>query len=221
MKSENSVFIEKVSIRKIIFEGDIVDVELPQKHIIANSRILSINYISHNVKILPPIYRNSRVKINDGELLNIRVYERSSNYMIKSKVLKIEKDYIYIHLPSYAIKIQKRRFFRIPIIRDGILKDKEEKKFIPFETRDFSAGGMQIACKYNLEEKEYNLSKLEVDENLILEDLPVRVVRIVGENIYNEKLYGIMFLNLDYNLEKQIVRYVNLYTIRSKNHDIG
>ncbi|WP_240739362.1 PilZ domain-containing protein [Marinitoga lauensis] len=82
--------------------------------------------------------------------------------------------------------------------------DNEENKLIPFETRDFSAGGMQIVVKEYLdEEKEYVIKDLTMDDKLILNKINTRVVRLVGENIYGEKIYGMKFLNIDYKTEKK------------------
>ncbi|WGS64174.1 PilZ domain-containing protein [Marinitoga aeolica] len=222
MKHNESVFIEKIKVKKILSIGDLVDVELPHQHIIGNSRVILLNFLGKYAQILPPIYRNSRIKLYTGEKLNIRVYENGSNIMIKSSVLKIEKEKITVFLPKIAFKIQKRLFFRIPIIREGILIDNEENKLIPFETRDFSAGGMQIVVKeYLAEEREYIIKTLIMDDNLILKEINTRAVRLVGENIYGEKIYGMKFMNIDYKTEKNIVRYANLYSIKAKHGILG
>ncbi|SHE27419.1 c-di-GMP-binding flagellar brake protein YcgR, contains PilZNR and PilZ domains [Marinitoga hydrogenitolerans DSM 16785] len=220
MKYNESVFIEKIKVRKILSIGDLIDVEIPKQHIIGNSRIISLDFSSKIAQILPPIYRNSRLKLFPGETLNMRIYENSSNIVIKSKLLKVEKENILVYLPSIAFKIQKRLFYRIPIIREGLLLDNENNKNIPFETRDFSAGGIQIVLRETLyKEKQYTLKKLLIDKNLFLENIKARVVRFVGDNIYNEKIYGMKFITIDYKIEKKIVQYINLYTIKSKHKD--
>ncbi|KLO24219.1 MULTISPECIES: PilZ domain-containing protein [unclassified Marinitoga] len=218
MKYNESIFIEKIKLKKVLSIGDLIDIELPTQHIIGNSRIVSLNFTSRYAQILPPIYKNSKIKLYTGEKLNIRIYENSSNIIIKSKVLKKELDNVFVYLPLTGFKIQKRLFYRIPIIREGLLLDNESNKNIPFETRDFSAGGMQIVLKDFLDsDKEYTIKKLNIHKSLILENINTRVIRLIGENIYGEKIYGMKFLNISYNLEKNIVRYVNLYSIKSKH----
>ncbi|KAF2955653.1 PilZ domain-containing protein [Marinitoga sp. 38H-ov] len=221
MEEKNNIYIEKVKVNTILYNGDLVDIELPQQHIIGNSRVLELDFKKKYAKILPPIYKNQRIKLHNNEKINIRVYNKGSNVMIKSYILDISKDHILIYLPAYCYKIQKRIFFRIPIIRNGILFDEENNKLIPFETRDFSAGGIQIAVKEVLDNKEYLLKSLALDEDFILNEIKTQVVRYIDENIFGEKLYGLKFLNLDYELEKNIVRYVNLYTIKAKHPNQG
>jgi c-di-GMP-binding flagellar brake protein YcgR len=221
MQERNSVFVEKVKVRKILYVGDLIDVELPQQHIIGNSRVIDLDFKKKIAKILPPVYKNQKIKLHEHENINIRVYNKGSNVMIKSYVLDISKDNILIYLPTSCYKIQKRLFFRIPIIREGNLFEKDENRIIPFETRDLSAGGLQIAVKEELNtEKEFLLKNLTLDEDFILSEISVKVVRYIGENLFGEKLYGLKFLNLGYDLEKNIVRYVNLYTIKAKHSNL-
>ncbi|OQY10049.1 MAG: hypothetical protein B6I29_02305 [Marinitoga sp. 4572_148] len=222
MKRKDSIFVEKIKIRKILSVGDLIDIELPHQHIVGNSRIMSLDFNNKMARILIPVYKNSKIKLRVGEFLNIRIYENSSNIMIKSRVLKAKKEDIIIYLPSVGVKIQKRLFYRIPIIREGILKSVEENKLIPFETRDFSAGGMQVVVKEELDmEKKYTIKDLNIDKKLKLNEILCRVVRFVGENVFGEKYYGIRFCNIDYKTEKSIVRFVNLYTIKAKHGSIG
>lgn len=214
---DSNVFIERLNIKRVLDIGDLIDVEYINQHIIANSRIIDLDFINHRGRILPPLYKNMRIHSIRGEKINIRIYERASNYMIKSKILNVEKEYLEIFLPRIAYKIQKRLFYRIPIIREGVLKD-EENNIISFETRDFSAGGMLIVTKKDIdEEKDYIIENLHIDETLNLKDINVKTVRKIGENIFGEKMYGMKFLNIDYKTEKNIVRYVNLYSIKSKH----
>ncbi|WP_129408821.1 flagellar brake domain-containing protein [Marinitoga lauensis] len=110
MKHNESVFIEKIKVRKILSPGDLIDVEFPHQHIIGNSRIMLLNFSGKYAQILPPIYRNSRIKLYIGEKLNIRVYENSSNIMIKSSVLKIDKEKITVFYLRLLLKFRKDYF---------------------------------------------------------------------------------------------------------------
>ncbi|APT76614.1 MULTISPECIES: flagellar brake protein [unclassified Marinitoga] len=222
MTYNENVFIEKVNLRKLLYPGDLIDVEFPEQHIVANSRILDMSFQKRIAVILPPYHKNRKIETYSREKIIIRFYDFSASVLFKSHILKNSMEGIIIYLPRIAYRIQKRMFFRVSIIREGILLDEENNKKIRFETRDFSAGGMQIITKSTLEkDKRYILKNLTITDDLILEDIETMVVRSLGQNLYKENIYGMKFLNVNYKLEKKIVRFANLYSIKARHGAVG
>ena len=100
---------------------------------------------------------------------------------------------------------------RISIKREFNLKNNEnleQNEKYRFVTKDFSAGGAAIVTKKQLSIGDKILINMKLKDEVVLENIEAEVVREIGQTQFEDNIYGIKFIGITGNLEKELVRFV-------------
>jgi len=102
--------------------------------------------------ITAPIYQMRLHPIPAGEMLNIKIYDRSAILSLHAKVVKrVKKEnlhYVIIQQYGKITRIQRREDFRLEVMLDATLDyidpEDETEKTLRVHTSDISGGGVSI-----------------------------------------------------------------------------
>lgn len=220
-----SEYIEKVLAKNVLYTNMPLDLEIEEKGIkgIYKSILYEHNENLNLAKIGMPIYKGAYVKIPVGVPLSIKAYSKNILYSFKSSVYSLGKEgnvrFLIVSVPKEIYRVQRRHYVRIPLCEEGFFYLKEEfesennektKKVEKhrFVTKDFSAGGAAIVTKKNLLIGDKILININLKDELSLKNVEAEIVREIGQTQLGDNIYGIKFLGITPDLEKELVRFV-------------
>lgn len=136
-----------------------------------NTQLIDIN--DNCLHISSPIYRGKRYSLYEGQKITIFFYRKKGVYQFDAKVVKkIESNIItyVLKLIGDVQKIQRRNYYRLPIVTNAILKKHKDDKMLEFEcvTKDLSGGGVKVACKSEVEKSDNIIIDIYLDEDQII-----------------------------------------------------
>lgn len=206
----------KVAVNKVITPGLPLTIEVESKDgnkILLKSNIHDIFPESGLLKIAMPSYKGQLVPLPKGEMIYVTVFKGQVLYSFSSRVIDYGRDednflVMRITIPKTVKRIQRRRYLRIPLFKTGyyVLPGSDEKH--QFTTKDFSAGGMLMCTKELLVTGQPLLITLNLGA-VQLTNQKAEVVRYAGKNNSTGlHEYGVRFLEVPPELEKQLVFFV-------------
>lgn len=220
-----SEFIEKVLSKNVLYNNMLLDLEIEEKGFKGTYRSILYEYDQklNLAKIGMPIYKGAYIKIPKGVKLSISAYSKKTLYLFKSIVYSLGKEgnirFLMVNVPEEIYRVQRRNYVRIPFCEEGFfyLKDEYELDNIEktqiaekfrFVTKDFSAGGAAIVTKKDLCIGDKILININLKDEVILNNVEAQVVRKIGKTQFGDNIYGIKFLGITRNLEKELVKFV-------------
>jgi len=224
-ESKMSEYIEKVLSKNVLYTNMSLDLEIEEKGFKGTYRSILYEYDQNLnlAKVGMPIYKGAYIKIPKGVKLSIRAYSKNTLYLFKSIVYSLGKEgsirFLMVNVPEEIYRIQRRNYVRIPLCEEGFfyLKDEHELDNIEktqiaekfrFVTKDFSAGGAAIVTKKDLCIGDKILININLKDEVILNNVEAQVVRKIGKTQFGDNIYGIKFLGITRNLEKELVKFV-------------
>ncbi len=190
------------------------------------STIHDIDFDRSIMKMGMPSYKGRFVPIGAGEPIHITAIAEKVVYTFDSRVISYGRDeqnflVMYITVPRLVRRVQRRRYVRIPLILEGSFKIPGEDMYHKFVTRDFSAGGILMCAKLFLPVGQPILVTLDLG-SIKLQDQKAQVVRFAGKN-ENTGLYeyGVQFLEVSPQLEKNMVAFVYQQELKMKKSSSG
>ncbi|CEP78891.1 MAG TPA: PilZ domain-containing protein [Defluviitoga tunisiensis] len=220
-----SEFIEKVLAKNVLFTNMPLDIEIKEKGFkgIYKSILYEYNIDLNLAKIGMPIHKGAYIKIPREVTLSVKAYSKNNLYLFNSLVYGIGKEssvrFLIITVPDEIYRVQRRNYVRIPLCEEGFFSIKrefnlknnenlEQNEKYRFVTKDFSAGGAAIVTKKQLSIGDKILINMKLKDEVVLENIEAEVVREIGQTQFEDNIYGIKFIGITGNLEKELVRFV-------------
>lgn len=178
------------------------------------------------LKIAMPSLKGHLVPLPRGDFIYVTALSDKVVYGFSSRVLDYGRDddgflVMYVTIPSYVKRIQRRRFVRIPLFLNGTYSLPGEDKQFRFVTRDFSAGGILMCTNNVLAVGQPIFVNLEL-EGIKLQQQKAQIVRSAGKNeatgLYE---YGVQFLEVPPELERALVVFVFQQELKMKKKVFG
>ncbi|HPE69638.1 MAG TPA: PilZ domain-containing protein [Thermotogota bacterium] len=208
-------FNTKIPVEETIKIGKplILDVSDPELKGIYKSSVFDLDFQKNVAKIGMPSNKGVFVPLPAKTRVYVKMIDKSSLYVFQSTVISYEKDpegflVMFISLPSFVRKIQRRQFVRVPFSQKGKLIRLADEKEYPFITKDLSAGGLLIVTQNRMEGAEKVAVFLDIAEEITLENVRCTIVRRERIEKVHVWAYGLQFNTLPRALEDHIVRYV-------------
>jgi len=109
--------------------------------------------------ISPPIYKGKRYSLRKDQKITMFFYREKGVYQSDAQVVnQIDTNIVTFVLKPLGDmrKIQRRNFFRLPIVAPAVLKKQQGDKLVEFQCimKDLSGGGARLSCKYKIEKSE-------------------------------------------------------------------
>lgn len=165
------------------------------------------------IRISTPMYRSALIRLRPDTRIEVLVFGASKVFEFDAEVKETFSEgnlnYTDILLTSSIKKIERRNYFRIELVKDIHVREKDEKElneFIPAITIDLSGGGIQFSTSHKFTEGMVVEIKIEIDgkEILVNGELLNRSWQD-GLGVYK---YSVEFLDLSDLIQEMIVRYV-------------
>lgn len=208
------VFVELLDTEKIIKPGlpVILETSDPEYSGVYKSLIHDYYPDRNLLKIAMPSFKGRLVPIAPGTILYVKIVDGKSLYAFNSRVINYGKDeegfnITYISIPEKIRRIQRRRFVRVNAILTGKLRFSDKDEYLPFITKDVSAGGALILVKEPLPTGTFINVDLTFTPELVLKDQKAKIVRDVGKSEEGYYMYGIEFQDLPDAIQSKIIRF--------------
>ena len=165
-----------------------LEILVDEKYYISNIQDVTDDYIAISI----PINSGEYVPLSKGAIIDVIYYEEENLYKFKSSVLGRRFENIPILLiakPKEIKKIQRRRYVRVPLIKDVKYKNlKSEKKTKPSSIDesqylkgilvDLSGSGMKVKVSKQVKLNDFLLVSLDVnDENIFIVGKAMRIIK--------------------------------------------
>ncbi|MGB9614350.1 MAG: flagellar brake protein [Fervidobacterium sp.] len=186
------------------------------------SNVIDIDLDKNIIFLSIPSLKGKFVPIPKGVRMTINVFDRSSVYEFQTVSLGVtKKDNIYsipAPFPEVIRKTERRKFVRVPLFLDGrfYISNEPDAESYPFTTKNISAGGLLIATKKLLKLGDIIYIDLKLTEDFSLEKQKSRIVREDGK-IDDYYMYGIQFLDVQTNVEKNLVKFIFQQELKQRN----
>jgi c-di-GMP-binding flagellar brake protein YcgR len=186
-----------------------------EKYFNSNIQDITEEYIAINI----PMSAGQYLPLSNGTTLEVIYYEEENIYKFKSSVIGRRFENIPIILlaqPKEIQKIQRRKYFRIPLISSvkyknlknnpktnpSTIKDSEYSKALMV---DLSGGGMKVKVSQQVKLDDFLLVSLTIDnENVLIVGQAMRVVKD-DEGRYT---CGLSFEFLENSTREIIIKYI-------------
>ncbi len=154
-----------------------------------NAQLIDIN--DNCLYISSPIYRGKRYSLYEGQKITMFFYRKKGVYQFDAKIVKkIESNIVTfaLKLLGDVEKIQRRNYYRLPIVTDAILKKHKNDKILEFEcvTKDLSGGGVKVVCKNEVEKSDNITIDIYLDEDQVItmDGEVIRITKDLDNNLY-------------------------------------
>ena len=196
--------------------GDKMSLDITQKYINQDvSSMLTTQLIDmddYYLYISPPAYKGKKFSLMEGHLVNLFFYRKTGVYSFEAKVVKkINEELVtFVLEPTSSIeRIQRRNYYRLPIVLPCVLKKQENDKVVEYScvSKDLSGGGIKLICKQeiNLDENIVVTIKIHEEQMIAIKGKVIRVVKGFEDNSYE---ISVEFKNVEGNHLDQIIAFI-------------
>lgn len=170
-----------------------------------------------NIRILAPMYKSALIKLHEGLSINLTVFSDGKLYRFNAVVDKNVSEgflhYVDITATSKIEKIERRDYFRIQMMKDILVRKKEDtneeynaEEYIKAVLVDLSGGGMQFSAREKFEVDDEMEIKIDIGgKETLLMGIILNVIKQEEVKTYR---YGVQFKDMDRMLREKIVTYV-------------
>lgn len=188
------------------YEGNI----LLDKKSILNSQLVDLH--GENIYISIPMYKGKKYLLKDGQKISIFFYRDSGVFQFFAEVIEQnKKDMVTFSIKptSELKKIQRRNYFRLPVVMKVVIERKQEDEILTIEcvTKDLSGGGIKAVCNKETKEGEVIKTNLYLNEKDVI-TLESSVVRVIKDKTTNAYELGIAFKNIEQTNEDKIFAFI-------------
>jgi len=181
--------------------GDKLSIEISDKNIsqnennMLNSQLIDID--DNYLYILPPIYRGKSYSFYKNQIVTIFFYRKKGVYQFTAQLVS----QINTNILSFVLKplgdgkkIQRRNYYRLPIVAPAVLKPQKSQETTEFECiiQDLSGGGVRLSCKNEIEKLEDVIIDLHIDEKQVI-TMKGQVIRVIKDLDDSSYELGIKF----------------------------
>jgi c-di-GMP-binding flagellar brake protein YcgR len=170
------------------------------------------NVDENSIHISIPIKEGKYIPLRVGEQIEVFYYYNSDIYKFYSVVTNRKMDripLILIAIPEEVVKIQRRRFVRVPIVCNieyFIEGNSASLKPLKALMIDLSGGGMRIKVSEDIKYGNKIITHIPLgNEKLILKG---EVVRIEKDEDKKKNLCGVSFEDLDDRKREKLIRFI-------------
>ncbi|MFL0246763.1 flagellar brake protein [Candidatus Clostridium stratigraminis] len=166
-----------------------------------------------SIYISIPIKDGKYIPLRIGEQIEVFYYFENDIYKFYSVVTDRQTDripLILIEIPKEVVKIQRRRFVRVPLICDieYFMERTKSVSLKPFKAImiDLSGGGMKIKLSEEVKLGSKIVTHIPLgNEKLILKG---EVVRIDKDEDKKKSICGVSFTDLDERKREKLIRFI-------------
>lgn len=192
-----------------------LEILVEEKYYNTNIQDVTQEYIAISI----PMNAGQYVPLSKGTIIDIIYYEEENLYKFKSAIIGRKFENIPILLiskPLQIIKIQRRKYVRVPLINTAKYKNlKREPKinpksidkseFLKAVLVDLSGGGMKIRISEEIKMDDFILVNLSVNG----EDIPIvgQAKRIIKDEV-GRFVCGLSFEFLDALTREKIIKFI-------------
>lgn len=192
-----------------------LEILVEDKYYNTNIQDLTEDYIAISI----PISAGQYVPLSKGAVIDVIYYEEENLYKFKSSIIgrKFENiPILIISKPVEIIKIQRRKYVRVPLINTAKYKNlKNQPKIKPSTIDkseyskavlvDLSGGGMKVRVSEEIKRDDFVLVDLTVnDDNLFIVGQAKRIVK----DDEGRFLCGLSFEFVDSSTRERIIKYI-------------
>lgn len=177
------------------------------------------NYIAISI----PIANGKYAPLTKNEQVMVIYYSENNLYGFNTNVLDRKKDtvpLIILNMPDSVKKIQRRKFFRINLLKNAFylkvnenISDsgfntliKDIKEFSSGILVDLSGGGLKLKTKNEIKAGDTFIIKIQLhDEDVFILNKCIRVDKEMDSNLY---VAGFSFININTKVQDKIIAYV-------------
>jgi len=181
--------------------GDKLSIEIRENEVnqnennMLNAQLIDID--NNYLYISPPVYSGKRYTLSKNQEITMFFYRKKGVYQFNAEVVnQIDTNIVTFKLKplGHTQKIQRRNYYRLPIVAPAVLKKQKNNTIVEFECimKDLSGSGVKIACKNEIEKSESVLIKFSIDENQLVA-MNGEVVRVIKNFENNTYELGIKF----------------------------
>lgn len=171
------------------------------------------NVDDNSIHISIPIRDGQYIPLRVGEQVEVFYYFNNDIYKFYSVVTDRKMDripLILIAIPEEVIKVQRRKFVRVPIVCDiEYFKEGSKATLKPLKAImiDLSGGGMRIKLSEDVKLGNKIMTHIPLgNEKLILKGEVVRIEK--DEEDKRKNICGVSFLNLDERKREKLIRFI-------------
>lgn len=192
-----------------------IEILVDEKYYNSNIQDVTEDYIAISI----PINAGQYVPLTKGTIIDVIYYEEENLYKFKSSVLgrKFEKiPILVISKPSDIIKIQRRKYVRVPLMNIARYKNLKNQpktnpssigkgEFLKAVLVDLSGGGMKVRVSEEIKTEDFILVDLTFNnENLLIVGQAKRIVKDDDGRF----LCGLSFEFVDSSTRERIIKYI-------------
>lgn len=185
--------------------GDKLSIEIREKDIVQNENSLLnsqlIDKDDNYIYITPPVYKGQKYLLRKNQSITIFFYRKKGVYQFECQVVnKLQTNIVVFALKPIGNikKIQRRNYYRLPLVSPAILRKQENDKVIEITCimQDLSGGGVRLTCKEEFKGLENVTVDLYIDEEELI-SVEGQVVRIIRDSENSTYELGIRFNQID------------------------
>jgi len=173
---------------KLSIEIDDEDINQSENNMLS-SQLIDID--KDHLYIIAPIYQGQKYTLHKHRNITIFFYRKKGIYKFNAQLV----NQINTNVMTFVLKpigdmqkIQRRNFYRLPVVAPAILKLKKDDNIIEYNCtmKDLSGGGVKVACKHEIDKLQNIIIDLYLDEKqaLAMNGQVVRVIKDVENNTY-------------------------------------
>ena len=191
-----------------------LEILIDEKYFKSNIQDITEDYIAISI----PINSGEYLPLSKGAIIEVIYYEEENLYKFKSSVIGRKFENIPILLiskPNEIKKIQRRKYVRVPLIRNVKYKNiknhprtnpttVDKSEYLKAVLVDLSGGGMRIKVPEEIKLNDFILVSLTVDKEDIL---IVGKVKRIQKDDDGRCVCGLSFEFLDNSIREKVIKF--------------
>lgn len=170
------------------------------------------NVDSNSISISIPTKEGQYIPLRKSDKVEVLYYLENDIYKFNTVVLDRKIDTIPIIMlahPEKVIKVQRRKFVRVPVICDMecfIMQNNKKQSSLKAVLVDLSGGGMRIKVSDKLKLGDKITAYIPIEDEQV--QIKGEVVRVDKDDISKLNICGINFVEIDERIREKIIKFI-------------
>lgn len=166
-----------------------------------------------NIRISTPMYKSALIRLRQKTRIELLVLGTTKVFELDAEVVGIDSEgnlnYTDIVVTSNIKKIERRNYFRVKMVKDIYIREKDEEEldeFVRAITIDLSGGGIQFSTSHDFPKDIIVELKMEIDGKEVLMD--GELLNKSWQEEFGVYKYSVEFKDLSNLVQEMVIRYV-------------
>lgn len=161
-----------------------------------------------SITIGVPLHDDQFVPLREGTNIKIYFHDDTSHYCFTSQIIKRIIGFFTIEYPHQIVKVQRREFVRVPIVKElqyQIIRGKQLSEIHKGYMLDLSGGGMLLQTKTEIDQSSLVLLTFKLAKEEL--QVPAKVIRYTEKGKNNFQV-SVEFYDISERKRDKIIAYI-------------